>query len=186
MSAVEDKKQERTKAKQQVTKASKRLTGAVERNADVDVLTAMMVELEKVYDDFCVIDEEYQTLVLDEEHAEHRIVNGLDITAYRTNVNKVYAGARKDFEQAKASKTSGVVQQGTVTIPSSTLTHPSGSSGSLAVQGTSQSGNNDNPDQPATSVVTATSQTQSVTLPASTVQASNNFPFGMGSIHPLG
>lgn len=186
MSTVEDKKQERTKAKQQVTKASKRLTGAVERNADVDVLTAMMVELEKVYDDFCVIDEEYQTLVLDEEHAEHRIVNGLDITAYRTNVNEVYTGARKDFEQAKASKTSGVVQQGTVTIPSATLAHPSGPSVSLAVQGTSQSGNNDNPDQPATSVVTATSQTQSVTLPASTVQASNNFPFGMGSIHPLG
>ena len=163
MSTVEDKKQERTKAKQQVTKASKRLTGAVERNADVDVLTAMMVELEKVYDDFCVIDEEYQTLVLDEEHAEHRIVNGLDITAYRTNVNEVYAGARKDFEQAKASKTSGVVQQGTVTIPFATLTHPSGPSVSLAVPGTSQSGNNDNPDQPATSVVTATSQTQSVT-----------------------
>lgn len=95
-------------------------------------------------------------------------------------------GRRKDFEQAKASRTSGVVQQGTVTIPSATLAHPSGPSVSLAVQGTSQSGNNDNPDQPATSVVTATSQTQSVTLPASTVQASNNFPFGMGSIHPLG
>ena len=47
MSIVEDKKQERIKAKQQVTKASKRLTGAVERNADVDVLTAMMVELRK-------------------------------------------------------------------------------------------------------------------------------------------
>ena len=83
MSVVEDKKQERTKAKQQVTKASRRLTGAVDRNADIDVLTALMVELEKVYDDFCVIDEEYETLVSSEEHTEHQIVNGLDITAYR-------------------------------------------------------------------------------------------------------
>ena len=38
--------------KLQVTKASRRLTGAVERKADVDVLTVLMVELEKVYDDF--------------------------------------------------------------------------------------------------------------------------------------
>ena len=34
----------------------------------------LMVELEKVYDDFCVIDEEYETLVSNEEHAEHQIV----------------------------------------------------------------------------------------------------------------
>ena len=74
MSVVEDKKQERTKAKQQVTKASRRLTGVVDRNADIDVLTALMVKLEKVYDDFCVIDEEYETLVSNEEHAEHQIV----------------------------------------------------------------------------------------------------------------
>jgi len=62
----------------------------------------MMVELEKVYDDFCVIDEEYETLVLNEEHAEHRIVNGLDITAYRANVNEVYTEAKNAFVQVKA------------------------------------------------------------------------------------
>lgn len=61
MSVEEEKKQERTKAKLQVTKASRRLTGAVERKADVDVLTVLMVELEKVFGDFCVIDEEYET-----------------------------------------------------------------------------------------------------------------------------
>ena len=43
MSAVEHKKQERSRAKQQVTKASRRITGAVERKADVDVLTTMMI-----------------------------------------------------------------------------------------------------------------------------------------------
>ena len=47
MSVVEDKKQERSKAKQQVAKASRRLTGAVDRNSDIDVLTALMVELRK-------------------------------------------------------------------------------------------------------------------------------------------
>ena len=97
MSVVEDKKQERSKGKQQVTKASRRLTGAVDRNSDI--------ELEKVYDDFCVVDEEYKTLVLNEEFAEHQIVNGLDITAYQANVNEVYTGARNAFMQAKATKT---------------------------------------------------------------------------------
>ena len=58
-----------------MTKASRRLTGAVERKADVDVLTVLMVELEKVFDDFCVIVEEYETLVSEEEHADHQVVN---------------------------------------------------------------------------------------------------------------
>ena len=105
MTVKEDKKQERTKAKQQVTKASRRSTGAVDRNADIDVFTALLVELEKVYDDFCVIDKEYETLVFNEELAQHQIVNGLDITAYRANVNEAYTGSRDAFMQAKASKT---------------------------------------------------------------------------------
>ena len=37
-----------------------------------------MVELEKAFDDFCIIDEEYENLVSDEEHAEHEIINILD------------------------------------------------------------------------------------------------------------
>lgn len=185
MSAVEDKKQERSRAKQQVTKASRRITGAVERKADVDVLTAMMVELEKVYDDFCVIDEEYETLVSNEEHAEHRIVNGLDITAYRANVKEVYTEARNAFVQVKVSKTSSAAQPGLIPTPSDSLAHPLGPSATLAVQGTSESGSNANPDQPATSLVTVSSQTQSVTLSASSAQA-NNFSSSTGSINPSG
>ena len=38
------------------------------------------------------------------EHAEHGIVNGLDLTAYRANVSEVYTGAEKAFVQAKAAK----------------------------------------------------------------------------------
>ena len=71
-----------------------------------------MVEFENLYDDFCVIDEEYETLVSNEEHAEHQTVNRLDITAYRANVNEVYIGARNAFMQAKASKTSSVSPPG--------------------------------------------------------------------------
>ena len=48
-------------------------------------------------------------------------------------------------------------------MPADPLTHPLDQSASLPVQGTFQSGNNVNPDQPAISVVTASSQTQSVT-----------------------
>ena len=76
-----------------------------------------MVELQKVYDGFCVIDEEYETLVSSEEHAEHQIVNGLDITAYQANVNKAYIGARNAYMQAKASKTSCVSPPVSVSIP---------------------------------------------------------------------
>lgn len=100
MSAVEEKKQERTKAKQQVTTASRRLTRAVDRGVDIDILTVLMVELEKAFDDFCIIDEEYEILVSDEEHAEHEIANILDLTAYRANVSEVYTRARNAFAQA--------------------------------------------------------------------------------------
>ena len=65
-----------------------------------------MVELEKAFDVFCTIDEEYESLLSDEEHAEHGIVNGLDLPAYLANVSEVYnyTGARNAFVQAKAAK----------------------------------------------------------------------------------
>ena len=123
MSVVEEEKQERTKAKLQVTKASRRLTGAVERKADVDVLTVLMVELEKAFDDFCVIDEGYETLVSEEEHVDHQVVNGLDIIAYRENVKEAYTMARNAFMQAKAPNTSNVVQPGSVPTAADPLHH---------------------------------------------------------------
>lgn len=54
-----------------------------------------MVELEKVYDAFWVIDEEYETVVSEKEHADHQIVNGLDVSAFRANAKEVYTGARR-------------------------------------------------------------------------------------------
>lgn len=179
------KKQDRTKAKLQVTKASRRLTGAVERKADLDVLTVLMVELEKVYNDFCMLDEKYETLVSEEKHANHQIVNGSDVSAYRANIKEAYTGARNALTQAKASKTSTVAQLGSVPTPADSPTHPLEQSATFPVQGTSQPGNNVNSDQSATSVVTASSQTQNVTLSASSAQA-NNFHFGTGSINPAG
>ena len=108
----------------------------------------------------CVVDEEYETLVLSEEFAEQQIVNGLDITVYQANVNEVYTRARNAFMQAKATKTSSLPQLGSISQPADPLTHPLEQSSTLPIQGTSQSGNNVNPNQPATSVVTTPSQTQ--------------------------
>ena len=86
--------------------------------------------------------------------------------------------------QAKATKTSSLPQLGSVSPPADPLAHLLEQSATLPVQGTSQSGNNVNPNQPATSVVTTSSQTQTVTSPASS--AANNFPFGIGSVYPSG
>ena len=76
------RRQDRTKAKQQVTTASRWLTRAVDRGVDIDILTVLMVELEKVFHDFYIIDKEYEILISDEEHTEHWIVNGFDLTAW--------------------------------------------------------------------------------------------------------
>lgn len=97
----------------------------------------------------------------------------------------MYTEARNAFVQVKASKTSSVAQPGLIPTPSDSPTHPLGLSATLAVQGTSQSGSNANPDQPATSVVTVSSQSQNVTLSASSAQA-NNFSSSTGSINPSG
>lgn len=62
-----------------------------------------MVELEKAYDDFCVANEEFESLVMYDCHAEHRTVNGEDIATYRRNVYLTYKDARDEFMEAKAS-----------------------------------------------------------------------------------
>lgn len=69
-----------------------------------------MVEMEKAFDDSCIIDEECEILVSDEEPAEHGIVNERDLTAYRANVSEMYIGARNAFIQVKAAKTTSVAQ----------------------------------------------------------------------------
>ncbi|CAB3999421.1 Hypothetical predicted protein [Paramuricea clavata] len=86
---VEDKTQERSKAKMAVTVAARRLIGAYNRDCEYDILKDSMFELEKVFDDFCVINEEYQLIVSDEKYAEHRVVNGEDIRTYRDNVKRI-------------------------------------------------------------------------------------------------
>ena len=174
MSAVEDKKKKRTKTKRQVTKASQRLTGAVGRSVDIDILTALMVELEKAYNDFCIEDEEYETLVLDEEHEEHRTVNGLDIPAYRANVNETYTGARDAFVQAKASKTSSIAQLDSGPLPADPLAYPLEEGAALPVQGTAQPGDNSDLSQSVTGGFAAFPQSGSVTMSANSAQASNS------------
>ena len=176
MSGVEEKKQERTKAKQQVTNTSRRLTRAVDRGVDIDILTALVVELEKAYDDFCIIDEEYETVVSNEEHAEHRIVNGQELTTYRANVSEVYTGARNAFTQAKVTKTQGVAQLSSEPPSTDSSTQTSSLEGSTTppMQGTVQSETSADLNQIAPSGFTTSSQTGNVTVSANNVQASGS------------
>ena len=108
MSGVGEKKQERSKAKHLVTKASRRLTVAVSKDEDIDILRALMLELENAYDEFCDLNEEYETLVLGEENAQHRVVNGEDIPNYRENVHKTYKEDKNTFIQAKETSQQAV------------------------------------------------------------------------------
>ena len=183
MSAVGEKKQGRTKAKQQVTTASRRLTRAVDRGVDIDILTVLMVELEKAFDDFCIIDEEYEILVSDEEHAEHEIVNGLDLTAYRANVSEVYTGARNAFVQAKAAKTTSVAQLDLVPPSANPPTQDGNTTPS--VQGPVQTATSSSLSQTSVggTVSRVSSQNDSVVASVSNVQATD-FHEGAGPFIP--
>ena len=108
---VEGKKLERSKAKMAVTVASRRLIGAVNREGDYDILRDLMIDLEKVYDDFCNVNKEYEIIVCEEKYAEHRVVNGEDIKTYRDSVNKSYQDARGMFAQVKTAKEDTVRKQ---------------------------------------------------------------------------
>lgn len=160
MSAVEEKKSERTKAKQQVTKASRRLLNAVDRGVDIDIVTALMVELEKAYDDFCTVNEEYEILVLEDEHTEHRIVNGLDLCAYKENVNRGYEDARNAFAHVKVHHMSSVSASDLLPLPTVSLAHPPSGGVPFPVQGTSQS------EDPPFHTQSSSSGTSSTYLPA--------------------
>jgi hypothetical protein len=98
---VKGKKVERSKAKMAVTVTTRRLVGAANRECEYDILKDLMMDVEKAYDDFCNVNEEFETIVCKEEHAEHRIVNGEDIKTYRDGVYKSYQDARNLFVYVK-------------------------------------------------------------------------------------
>ena len=100
---INETKAQRSKAKHSVTIAARRLTDAAERKADIEILKSLMIDLEKVYEDFCMVNEEFQILVADEENAEYRVVNGEDIETYGMNVQQTYLGARDAYTMAKAA-----------------------------------------------------------------------------------
>ena len=102
MDEVEGKKQERSKSKMAVTLAARRLIGATHRDVEFEVLKGLIVDLEKVYDDFCMTSEEYELLVSDEKLAEHRVVNGDDLKSYNANVKQTYEEARDVYIQLKS------------------------------------------------------------------------------------
>ena len=85
---------------------ARRLIGAANRDVEYEILKSLMTELEKGYDDFCCVNEEFEHLVLKEGNVELRIVNGEDITQYRNNVQRSYEEARAWKKQnIRTSKT---------------------------------------------------------------------------------
>ena len=84
-----------------VTVASRRLIGAVNRESEYDILKNLMIGLEKAYDDFCNVNEEFEIVVCEEKFAEHRLVNGKDIKTYKDGVYNSYQDARKLYVSAK-------------------------------------------------------------------------------------
>ena len=95
--SVLEKKQERTKAKTAIKLAARRLISAANREAEFDSLKSLMTELEKSYDDFLVVNEEFESLVTMEGNNEHSTVNGEDVVTYRENVKKSYMEAQEVF-----------------------------------------------------------------------------------------
>ena len=97
METVLEKKAERSRAKQAVSVTARRLTGAIARKEDEECLNDFVLCLERAYDDFCEINEEFQSLVSSEEFVSHRVVNHLDIEAYSDAVKDVYEAAMAEF-----------------------------------------------------------------------------------------
>ena len=102
MDEVEAKKQERSKSKMAVTLAARRIISATHRDVEFEILKGLIVELEKVYDDFCTTCEEYELLVSDEKFVEHRVVNGDDLKTYKMNVEQTYQQARNVYIHLKS------------------------------------------------------------------------------------
>ena len=101
--SVLEKKEDRSKAKTAVTLASRRLIGAVNRDVKYDVLKNLMTELEKAYDYFWVVNEEFELIVLQDENSKHRTVNGESVSEYRDNVKKCHEEAKEVFLVRKAA-----------------------------------------------------------------------------------
>ena len=100
---IQVKKHERSKAKTSVTFALIRLINSATREVEFGVLKDLMDNLEKVYDEFWSVNEEFEELVSQEAYAEHRTVNGEDVIEYRRHVQRSYKDARDVFLQQKAS-----------------------------------------------------------------------------------
>ena len=80
-----------------VTVASRCLIGGVNRESEYDILKNSMIDLEKAYDDFCNVNEEFKII----KYAQHRLVNGEDIKTYRDGVYNTYQDARKLYANAR-------------------------------------------------------------------------------------
>ena len=99
--SVLEKKQDRAKAKTAIKLAARLVINAASREVEFELLTNLMMELEKFYDDFLIVNEEFESLVAIEGNKEHSIVNGEDLGTYRENVKKTFMEAQDVFLKRK-------------------------------------------------------------------------------------
>ena len=123
---VLEKKQDRTKAKTAIRLAARRVINAANREVEFVLLTNLMVELEKFYDDFLIVNEEFESLVAIEEDKDHRVVNGEDLSTYSENVKKTFMEAQDVFLKRKneARSKSKAVETARVTLKLEVMSLP--------------------------------------------------------------
>ena len=83
---------------------ARRLSGAISRGVDLENLIVLFTELEKAYDDFCVLNDEFEIGASGEEFSEHRVVNGVNMPDYEAAVKHVYENASMEFKKLKTAR----------------------------------------------------------------------------------
>ncbi|KAK6191007.1 hypothetical protein SNE40_002757 [Patella caerulea] len=101
---VENLTQARSKSKQAVTISAKRLLTSVERNSGLEFISSLVRNLEKTFDGFSDIDDQYTLLTEDDKYAEHITVNGENLADYRNNVFAIFEEAKAKYLNFKAEQ----------------------------------------------------------------------------------
>lgn len=91
MEDLKQSKRERSKAKQQVTVTSRQLMRGIQRNGDRSKIEDTYADLERVYADFIILDDEYRNIVdSDVSYEDYKVVEGMDLDKYTEHVVNMY------------------------------------------------------------------------------------------------
>lgn len=84
-------KRERSRVKQQVTTISRQLMRSIQRKSDTSKVEDSYADLERVYANFLILDDEYRDLIDSEAtYEDYKIVEGMDLDKYTEHVTTIY------------------------------------------------------------------------------------------------